>query len=283
MKPLHLTIHLQRLSILTLLAALVFWAFFQWSKAPPVGPVNPFADDPVDAIGSIAIQVGWVCGLLALARGLRIRSEPERAFPRGGWIVNSAALTLLAIVVTLVADTLMEFLHPSWNVNVWGRALVVGLGVVAFMAVLLAVALVGATRSLKTVDKSLSAEEPGSLAGAMDDLWQVAKSLLGWLARKLPLLKRPLGWLARLGDRLFGWLLSTWISPQEHPWRFVLIAGLTVGIVLVLLGMLIEGLPPSPIIFLIVLAIFVGVETSAALLGFLLLGGLLGLRPPIRW
>jgi hypothetical protein len=40
-----------------------------------------------------------------------------------------------------------------------------------------------------------------------------------------------------------------------------------------------EGLPPNPVIGLLVTGIFVGAELIGTILGFAILGGYLGLRP----
>jgi hypothetical protein len=98
--------------------------------------------------------------------------------------------------------------------------------------------------------------------------------------RRVRFSRRPLAWLERTGDRFLAWLQATPLSPEKHPWRFVLAAGVIVGLLLVLAGFQ-EGPPPNFRIFLLLLAIFVSVETSAALIGFLLLGSLLGIRPAL--
>ncbi len=85
-------------------------------------------------------------------------------------------------------------------------------------------------------------------------------------------------WVMRFGsDRLFGRL--PWIDPRRHPWRFVGALGLLAGVLLVL-AQLGEGLPPSLEAGLLLACIFIGGELAAALLGFALLGGYLGLRAP---
>ncbi len=266
---------------LAAVAALVFYIFFQSAKNGPFRAVNPFLDDPVDAIGSIAVQLGLVTGLLSLARGVRLRTDADHLLPRGRWIVNSGFLTWLAIVVTLIADGVMEFLHPSWDAGSWGRVLVLGLAFVADVDLLLGLAMIRARRILIAVPSGQVREAPGSLAGAIEDLWFLAKIVLDWLMRSLRFTQRPLAWVERTGDRLLAWLGTTPLDPERHPWRFVLAAGILVGILLVLAGFQ-EGPPPNFRIFLLLVAIFVGVETSAALLGFLIIGGILGIRPPIE-
>jgi hypothetical protein len=66
---------LLRATLLTFMASLIFWAFFQLSKSPAFAAVNPFAEDPVDAIGSIAVQVALAVSLLSA--GARRASKPN--------------------------------------------------------------------------------------------------------------------------------------------------------------------------------------------------------------
>ncbi len=270
-----------RLGWLSLAAAAALAAFFQGAKHGPFRGINPFLDDPADAVGSIAFQLALVAGLLSLARGLRVRSEPERLLPRGRWIVNSSMLVAFAMAATLIGDGVMEIVSPSWGFDPWGKVLVLGLVFVADVTALLGIAIVRAWRSLNALADAGPAAEAGSLGGAVDDLWRMFKALTGWVAPRLPFLRRPLAWLERLGDRFLGWLADTPIDPEDHPWSFVLAAGILVGVLLVLIGFQ-EGLPPSLAIFWLLLAVFVSVETSAALLGFLLVGGVLGIRPPLK-
>lgn len=111
-------------------------------------------------------------------------------------------------------------------------------------------------------------------ADAIDDLWALVRLPVmraqTWL---LPLLVE---WVAGFGsDRLFARLPR--LDPRRHPWRFAAALSLLAGVGL-FAAQLQEGLPPNLAIGLLLAVIFIGGETSAALLGFALLGGFLGLR-----
>ncbi|MEZ4864751.1 MAG: hypothetical protein R3C14_25795 [Caldilineaceae bacterium] len=59
-------------SIIVFIFAVVFAAFFDITKQNLyLSPVNPFADDPYDAIGSFAFQAAVFFGLLSLFRAFR--------------------------------------------------------------------------------------------------------------------------------------------------------------------------------------------------------------------
>ena len=60
-------------------AAIVFYLFFQINKGGPFRDINPFAEDPYDAIGSFAIQGALLIGFLTYARALRFWEDPAQA------------------------------------------------------------------------------------------------------------------------------------------------------------------------------------------------------------
>jgi hypothetical protein len=68
------------------------------------------------------------------------------------------------------------------------------------------------------------------------------------------------------------------LNPRTHSWRFACALGLLGGVALAV-AQLREGLPPNPVIGLLVTGIFVGAELIGTILGFAILGGYLGLRP----
>src|SRR5512137_874073 len=88
--------HLQRAALLTFAASLIFWAFFQISKSPNFVTANPFADDPVDAIGSIAVQVALAVSILTLARAAQVGHMPAASIYKSRLIVRGNSVALLA-------------------------------------------------------------------------------------------------------------------------------------------------------------------------------------------
>jgi hypothetical protein len=67
---------LHRVTALITGAALAFALFFQIAKGGPFRVVNPFGEDPYDAVGSFAVQGTLLIGALTYARALRLRMEP---------------------------------------------------------------------------------------------------------------------------------------------------------------------------------------------------------------
>ena len=67
-----------------------------------------------------------------------------------------------------------------------------------------------------------------------------------------------------------------------RPWSCVAAAAAASAVGLIAVEFVIDGPPPSPAVGVLLVAIFVGVELTVALGGFLLFGAYLGLRPPLR-
>lgn len=260
---------IHRVSALILLTAVLFYLFFQINKGGPFREINPFAVDPFDAVGSIAIQVALLISLLTYARVLRWRDDPSQK-TKARLILHGNLLVLAAIFITLFTDLIAVIVSPM-PASYWVTFLRIELGFMIILSLDCGLALWVAFRHLPT------ASPPSNLtpADAIDDLWSLVR---------VPLLKAAnifpawlVGWVKHFNsDRLF--MRTPWVDPRHHPWRFVCMAGLLVGVLLVL-GQLQEGLPASLSLGLLTVVIFLTVELTATLLGYAIVGGYLGLRP----
>lgn len=254
---------------LVALTALVFYIFFQVNKNGPFRQLNPFAEDPYDAVGSFAIQVALLLGILSYARALRILDDSAQGI-KMRLVLRGDLLVLLAILVTLLADGMALFLHPL-PPSFWNNVLRGELGLMFLLAAFCSLALAAAFWRLQT------AAPPPDLtpADAIDDLWTLARLPVKKASALLPprLVACVEGFSS---DRLF--IRLPWLDPRIHPWRFAFSLGILVGVGLVI-AQLQEGLPPSLAVGLLVMGIFISAELIATLLGFALLGSYLGLRP----
>jgi hypothetical protein len=266
------SLRLQRVTAGITLAAFAFYLFFQLSKSGPIGAVNPFGSDPYDAVGSIAIQIALLVGILTYARSLRLRGDGSPA-ARMSLILRGDWTALSAILVTLISDTIAELfsrLPPSG----WGSLLRLELALMYGISILCVVVLIKVYRQVP------HSPPPPDLtpADGIDDLWMLVRVPVSWFSASLP--AKWVEWVERFEcDRLFARV--KWISPRLHPWRFTASLGLLAGVGLVL-AQLQEGFPPSLAIGLLVAGIFISVELSATLVGFATLGGYLGLRPALK-
>lgn len=278
-------VHLLRAALLTFVASLVFWAFFQISKSPNFAAANPFADDPVDAIGSIAVQVALAISLLTLARAAQVSRALTASTYKSRLIVRGNSVALLAIAITLMADLSAELQHPTWNESIWGMLLIIGLGTVALMTCAAVTITWAAVRhgTAEPLAGRQAINEAGSLGEALTDLWTLVRLIFAWFSQRLPWLRRPLQGIDALGNQLFEWMMNwPWIGPRSHPWRFCAAVALVAGVALAAAHRLEEGPPINLALAVGVSSIFIGVEFLAVLIGYLILGGFLGLRPPLK-
>ena len=261
----------RRVTLLTTGAAIAFYGFFQLGKIGPFRAVNPFGDDPCDAVGSFAVQVALLVGLLTIGRALRLPDGPAQA-AKARLVFRGDAVVVVAIFVTLASDALAERVRPL-PPSYWGGVLFAVLIGMSVLATACAVAVVVVFRETETVPPPLDLTP----AEGIEDLWALARVPVTRVRRILP---RALVELVERfsSDRLFAKFPP--VNPRTHPWRFACVLGLVAGTAL-LLAQLQEGLPPTLGVGLAVAVIFVAGELIATLLGFAFLGGFLGLRPPL--
>lgn len=261
---------IHRVTALIAFAAIVFCLFFQLSKRSPFRDVNPFGDDPYDAVGSFAIQGALLIGFLTYSRALRLRGDPAQS-TRARLIVRGNILVLSSILITLIADAVAEILLPSPR-SYWGDVLLVALATMLLLALICVTALTIVFKRVRTV----APPRDLTVADGIDDLLTLVRVPVTRLSAVLP--RAFVEWVGRFnGDRLFA--SAPWLHPREHWWRFACALGLAVGVGLALVQLQ-EGPPPSLSVGWLVAGIFVFGELAATLLGFALFGGYLGLRPP---
>jgi hypothetical protein len=251
------------------ITAILFYLLFQVNKGGPFRNINPFGEDPYDAVGSFAIQGAILIGILTYARALRLWDDPAQA-AKARLILRGNSLVLLVVLITLTADAIAEIVRP-FPPSYWGNVILVELVLMFVLALACAIALAVVFRRIPT------AAPPPDLtpADGIDDLWTLVRVPVARCSALLP--RRIVEWVKRFdSDRLFARV--AWLNPRTHPWRFACALGLLVGAGLVL-AQLQEGLPPSLMIGLLVTGVFISAEFAATLLGYALLGGYLGLRP----
>jgi hypothetical protein len=250
-------------------AAFVFYLFFQINKGGPFRAINPFAEDPYDAVGSFAVQGSLLIGILTFARALRLCDDPAQA-GKMRLIIRGNGLVLFAILITLVTDAVAVLVHPL-PPSYWGKALLIELASMFVLVLVCVIAFITVAWRIQT------GPAPRHLtpADGLDDLWTLIRVPVTKARVVLP--HSFVEWVERFeSDRLFTRVQS--LNPRTHAWRFACVVGLLVGIAL-FGAQLQEGLPPSLRIGLVVAAIFLFAEFTATVLGFALLGRYLGLRP----
>jgi hypothetical protein len=268
-----ITERVYKVTALIALSSVVFYLFFQINKNGPFRLINPFAEDPFDAVGSFAVQGALLISLLTYARSLRLRDDPTQSV-KMRLIQRGNLLVLLAILVTLFADVIVVTYHPI-SLSEWGIILLVELALMFLLTTVCALMLIAVFRHtpMEIPSKNLTP------ADAIDDLLTLARVPVMILRPALP--GALVAWVNGFNsDLLFARV--PWFNPRMHPWRFACILGLIVGAGLFVAQLLLEGPPPNWLAGLLVAGIFISAEFFAALAGFAIFGGYLGLRPSIR-
>jgi hypothetical protein len=142
----------KRAALRSLLLATLFYLFFQASKhIPTLARVNPFADDPYDAVGSFTMQLAPFLALLSCLRAFRpyrniaLSNDPQRL------IAQTRLLTAIAISLTMLSNMVALARHPhTWISSQSGRWLAI-----ASLAILLWSAVEG-YRAAKQSQQSFS-------------------------------------------------------------------------------------------------------------------------------
>ena len=101
-------------AVLTFGLAILFFLFFQVCKqAPALSQVNPFAEDPYDAVGSFGVQLAAFLSLLAALRAFRPYPSAKTRDRQRVLFARAAYCSGLTVAVTLVADMVAMIRHPS--------------------------------------------------------------------------------------------------------------------------------------------------------------------------
>jgi hypothetical protein len=117
---------------------------------------------------------------------------------------------------------------------------------------------------------------PGAEA-EYEDVFDDLAAMYDWLRKKLRFATGLFNWLNKIAGlpllrKLFGLL-----SLRKHRWKLVLLAALGMGVSLVLMETLAEGLSPNLGRVLLVFVVYIGIEGVGVTLGYGLLGRFLGI------
>jgi hypothetical protein len=266
------------------------------------GPARELAQTFVDQEAARGgIRVGWAAGVLGLVTGMLLTTAPGRAvfgtvFPSGVFAFVLGQVALVAGGVTFVrafapaggprGARLALVMRGAYVVlacavagAVYGAIRVAsaggGWGVDAWTALgLLVLAAVGTGATVAWTRCSAGA------ASASPDAQDIVVDI-DRAAGRVPLVRRALPPIHALLGRAPR--LTASLDLRRHPWRFALAMSLAVGLAAAIgHGITEEPTTDHLLRQLYAGAIIAGVEALAAFIGFVLLGGYLGLRSDIR-
>ncbi|HLW81324.1 MAG TPA: hypothetical protein VKS20_04710 [Candidatus Acidoferrales bacterium] len=280
-------------SLFTFILAVLSYFFFMHAKHDPaLSKVNPFAEDPYDAVGSFSIQAATFLGILCLVRAFRAPRANAPLRVKESLFLRAQMATILSVAVTLTSDAVAMIRHPSlwFGLPAGYRLLVLLTG----MAVLTAIMGVSIRRSALSMDLQ-----------ATPAVWMraIAVSLVTVLALFLYPQTFRHGLIGALFTVLFGALIlfaSTWAwttalvsgladvstpegapafsssSQRKYGWGIVILAGILIGLFFVA-GEASEGSGIPHAKLALVVSAYIGLETAGIMIGYGFLAKPLGL------
>ena len=274
--------------------AILFYFFFMASKHDPsLSPVNAYAEDPYDAIGSFGVQAAILLSILSLIRafrpyGMNAPSEEQKLF-----LARTQMLVVLAVAVTLTSDivAMVRYLS-SWIKSPDGHELasfLSGLAFLTFMGGILvyrsareihspsvpkvwrraAIILLAAIVILAFYPSGITQSTPGALftviVGAIllfAPMWALGIALVPY----------PIEGQQQESITRFDWL-----KRYKYQVISVILLGIVMGIFLVFGESTEGGTSPHLTGLAFVAIIYISLETSAVLIGYGFLRKPLGL------
>lgn len=281
-------------ALIILVLAVVFYFFFMAAKHDAaLSAVNAFANDPYDAVGSFGIQAAALLGVLSFFRAFRPYGKSGPSEEQKMFLARTQMLVTLAVVVTLASNIVAMVRTPSvWTgspagyilaallggmllfailagglahrpvqgtslqaiPNLWGRAVLVSLAMIIILAFY--------PESLR---KSMPGELFTVLVGAtllFASMWALGMALMPYQTET-----NQHGAVTLLG----------WINEYKYQVIFVVLLGVLVGFFLVLGKSTDAGTGPNLKGLAMVASVYIGLETSALLIGYGFLKKPLGL------
>ena len=138
-----------------LMTALFILAFDRAKHDPGLAGVNPFADDPYDAVGSFGVQLAFACAILSAIRASRTDLKSDSLYNRYTYTLRAIAVSQLAIIVTMLANlvALVRF-SSMWAGSTEGKHLIVYTGGLLFLAIAFCLYLVRLARRRDVCSKN---------------------------------------------------------------------------------------------------------------------------------
>ena len=281
-------------ALLTSALCAVFFLFFENSKHDPLfRPLNPFGEDPYDATGSFAIQAAVFLVALMLFRSIKPYSPAGPSATDKALLLRAEMMAVLAVLVTAAADGVAMLRHRDlWVGSVGGHLLLIYLALITALAAVAGACIyhVGRGMALPTIPGHGRRASLVSLAAIAiflfypEELRQTLPGELFTVLVGIVLLFAPMWAIStallphRLVDRPAspeGFFLRT---LRRYRVLSVLCAAVLLGLGLVWRELTDGGASPGfNSRMLLVVAVYVGIETTGVLVGYVFLRGPLGL------
>lgn len=131
-------------TLLILFLAVLFIIFFFLTKQNSVFSIlNPFTDDPYDAVGSFAIQLSFFTAIISLLRAFRPYNKGISQANQKVLLIRGLIISVLSVFITLITDIIAMLRYYSTWINLTGGQLlgliVAGMTVLTLFTILLVI------------------------------------------------------------------------------------------------------------------------------------------------
>lgn len=279
-------------SLIVFVFALLFAYFFDFTKHnPSLSPVNPFADDPYDAIGSYAFQATIFLGLFSLFRAFRPYRDSQPSDEQTLFLVRTQIAIVLSILVTLIGDLVALIRYLS----VWSGAatgfLIFSL-VISFsiFSIILAVIIRNSARNLFIPVAINAWTKPAIISTLFFVILMVypesiRNNTIGALFTVVVgavLLFLPVWvwgeFLTQTQPALFKTMTPRWI------WIVISLMAALLGFAIVFRELTADGETISFAGSIFIISVYIGLELAGVLIGYIFLGKFLGIfqKPMVK-
>ena len=212
---------------------------------------------PLPAGRTLAAIVGGMSMVTALAAWL-INHHSGSQLRRGSW-KPGAIICPIGILILAV--------YPSlWDEGILGGIATAILGMLLFFI---------AVWALST---GISSKIDQGNIDFIDDLGAVYV----WIKAHSAFFIRLFQIIEKFLDHLWIRSLFGWLDLRKHPWNLVIVAAIIMGSALAAADAIGEGISPIPGRFVIVISVFIGIESTGILFGYALLARFLGIYRSIK-
>jgi len=205
----------------------------------------------ISLLVAVTALVGW--RLSQLGRTLKMHSSPSSWWRTG--------------LVCLAGILVLMFYPEGWRQGVPGGVFTALVG----MAILFLL-----TASIVKSAFSPTGEQSKDF---LDDLYALYEWVKVHVSFASPILRSGERFSLALAN--VSWIHGciNWLNPRKHAWNLVILAGLGMGLALLVVETVAEG-APRPSIILMVISVYVGIESAGVLLGYALFRQYLGIIKP---
>jgi len=237
------------------------------------------------AVVLLTVAVTLAADVIGLGRAV----VTNGSFPAAGPL---AALLGGMAFVTLVSGWVFSRLRRGLGVSPasrpWGRAMIIsGLAILILAFYPLAwrdsgipggifTALAGMTLLFITVWGLATAIFP-TAESKNEDIFSILSAIIQAMSRRFGRAAGYLTWMGKITAYPPVHCLLGWLNPRRHRWNLVILAAVAIGLLLVLVEAVAEGMSPNLGRVLLVVGVYVSLEGAGVVSGYLLFGKFLGI------